>query len=64
MGDAASAYGWLAARGYIDGDRSALASTSNSCLRWLGGNMPPGGKPNDAAARALVAWVAAGAPNN
>jgi hypothetical protein len=61
MGDAASAYAWLSQRGYIAGTQSALASRSNSCLRWFGGNMPPGGASNPQAAEAVIAWVAAGA---
>jgi hypothetical protein len=64
MSDATSTYGWLAQRGYIDGGRSALVSPTNSCLRWFGGNMPPGGKPNDEAASVIVAWVAGGALPN
>jgi len=64
MADAASAYSWLEGRGYIAGPLSPIASTTNSCLRWFGGNMPPGGKPNPHAADELSAWVAAGAPNN
>lgn len=64
MANAASSYAWLQQRGYIAGPRSAIASTSNSCLRWFGGNMPPGGKPNPRAAHDIDAWVAAGAPND
>jgi hypothetical protein len=64
MGDPASAYSWLAQWGYIAGTRSPLVSTTNSCLIWFGGNMPPSGAPNDAARRDLTAWVAAGAPRN
>jgi hypothetical protein len=64
MGDPASAYAWLAQWGYIAGTRSPLVSTTNSCLVWFGGNMPPSGAPNDAALRDLTAWVAAGAPQN
>ncbi|SRR5579883_281016 len=56
-----AAYEWLARRGYISGTDSPLVSTVNSCLRWFGGNMPPGGRPNAEAARDLAAWVAAGA---
>ena len=64
MGDADTAYTWLAQRGYISGRASPIASTRNSCLRWFGGNMPPGGKPNPRAVEDLSAWVASGAPNN
>ncbi len=64
MSDAASAYDWLRQRGYIEGARSALASNANSCLRWFGGNMPPGGQPNPKAAADLTAWVAVGAPED
>ena len=64
MSDATSAYSWLERRGYIAGPQSAIASNRNSCLRWFGGNMPPGGRPDPRAADELSAWVAAGAPNN
>jgi hypothetical protein len=64
MSDAGSSYAWLEQRGYIAGPRSPLVSTSNSCLRWFGGNMPPHGKPNPHAAEDLSAWAASGAPNN
>ncbi len=64
MGDSASAYEWLAARGYIAGAQSRLVSRANSCLLWFGGNMPPFGVPNERAVRDLTAWVAAGAPAN
>jgi hypothetical protein len=63
MPDAPAAYEWLAQRGYIAGPESPLVR-SNSCLRWFGGNMPPRGKANDAAARDLAAWANAGAANN
>jgi hypothetical protein len=64
MSDATSAYSWLEQRGYIAGPQSAIASNRNSCLRWFGGNMPPGGRSDPRAADELSAWVAAGAPNN
>jgi hypothetical protein len=64
MGDADSAYTWLAQRGYIAGMRSPLVSPTNSCLKWFGGNMPPRGKANDSAVRDIEAWVADGARNN
>jgi hypothetical protein len=64
MSDPASAYEWLKQRGYIAGTGSALASNANSCLRWFGGNMPPGGRANPKAAADLTAWVAGGAPQN
>jgi hypothetical protein len=64
MGDATSAYAWLKQRGYIAGPESALASNANSCLRWFGGNMPPGGQPNPKAAADVAAWVAVGAPED
>jgi hypothetical protein len=63
MPDADSTYRWLAQRGYIAGERSALVG-GNSCLRWFGGNMPPKGVPNESAARDLTAWAAAGALDN
>jgi hypothetical protein len=64
MTDAASAYGWLAQRGYIAGTQSPLVSPTNSCLRWFGGNMPPRGAESDEAVRDFTAWVAEGALNN
>lgn len=64
MADAASTYSWLQQRGYISGSRSPLASTTNSCLGWFGGNMPPKGKANPQAAEEISAWVAAGARDN
>ena len=63
MIDAASAYEWLAQRGYIAGVQSAIVG-SNSCLRGFGGNMPPRGPLDAGAIRDLEAWVAAGAANN
>lgn len=57
-------YSWLQGKGYISGTSSALVSTSQSCLSWYGGNMPPSG-PNDAKAVSdMDAWAAAGAANN
>ncbi len=61
---ASSTYSWLQGRGYISGTSSPLVSSSQSCLSWYGGNMPPSG-PNDAKAVAdMNAWAAAGALNN
>ena len=66
MAAPASAYAWLRQRGYIDGERSAIASGANSCLRWFGGNMPPTQKTgrNDQGMLDLRAWVGAGAADN
>jgi hypothetical protein len=64
MADPTSAYGWLKQRGYIAGTDSAIASNANSCLRWFGGNMPPGGQANPKAVADLAAWVAGRAPQN
>ncbi len=66
MGDAHAAFHWLHDRGYINGEKSPLASKSNSCLRLFGGNMPPAqavraGTMNAQTAADLSAWVAAGA---
>jgi hypothetical protein len=66
MRDARSAYSWLRQRGYIAGVQSAIASRSDSCLRWFGGNMPPArNQPEltfgEQATADLTAWVAAGA---
>jgi hypothetical protein len=59
-----SLYSWLSGKGYISGTSSALVDSSQSCLSWYGGNMPPGG-PNDAKAVSdMNAWAAAGAANN
>jgi len=65
MGTALSSYSWLTGKGYIAGTASALADPSQSCLTWLGGNMPPSGPTSNAQAVAdLKAWAAAGAHNN
>jgi hypothetical protein len=61
---ATNLYSWLQGRGYISGSSSALVDSSQSCLSWYGGNMPPSG-PNDAKAVSdMNAWAAAGAANN
>jgi hypothetical protein len=58
-------YSWLNGRGYIGGASSALCDPSQSCLTWLGGNMPPGGSYSlPAAVTACNSWAAAGALNN
>ncbi len=65
MSSASKAYTWLKGKGYISGTSSALADPNQSCLSWLGGNMPPNGpSSNSAATSALSAWAAAGALNN
>ena len=65
MGTATGGYSWLAGKGYITATKAPLADPAQSCLSWLGGNMPPSGATSNAAASsALVAWAAAGAPNN
>jgi hypothetical protein len=61
---ASNLYNWLKGKGYISGTSSALVDSSQSCLSWYGGNMPPSG-PNDAKAVSdMNAWAAAGAANN
>jgi hypothetical protein len=57
-------YLWLRSQGYITGSSPALVSTSQSCLSWYGGNMPPGGGDDAAAVTDMNAWAAAGALNN
>ncbi len=64
MRDAPSAYAWLRQRGYIDGPGSALVSTTNSCLRAFGGNMPPSGQLAPEAGADIRAWALAGATAN
>lgn len=66
QGSSASAlYTWLKGRGYISGSSSALVSTSQSCLSWYGGNMPPSGPSSYGnAVSDMNSWAAAGAPNN
>ena len=64
-GTASGAYTWLKGRGYIRATNAPLADPTQSCLTWLGGNMPPGGAgSNTAATTALTTWAASGAPNN
>ncbi|HEY8072723.1 MAG TPA: hypothetical protein VIF62_01405 [Labilithrix sp.] len=58
---ATKTYSWLNGRGQIPG----VADASQSCLSWLGGNMPPSGpSSNSKASSDLAAWAAAGAANN
>jgi hypothetical protein len=57
-------YLWLRSQGYITGSSPALVSTSQSCLSWYGGNMPPGGGDDATAVTDMNAWAAAGALNN
>lgn len=65
MGSPSAAFIWLKGRGYINGPSSLLIDSSQSCLSWYGGNMPPSG-PNSwsAASTDMAAWVKAGAQNN
>jgi hypothetical protein len=65
MNSAANSYAWLNTQGYIDGTSSPLVNPAQSCLTWYGGDMPPGGSPNNPAAVAdMNAWAAAGALDN
>ncbi len=66
QGSSASAlYTWLQGRGYISGKSSALVDSSQSCLSWYGGNMPPSGPSSYGnAVPDMNAWAAAGALNN
>ena len=65
MGTAAGGYTWLKGKGYITASSAPLADPAQSCLSWLGGNMPPSGPSSNAAATAaLTSWAAAGALNN
>lgn len=64
MASATGAYSWLKSQNYISGTSSTLVSTFFSCLSWYGGNMPPGGRTNQAAVTAMNAWAAAGALDN
>ena len=65
MATAAGAYGWLKARGHINGASSRLVSTSTSRLTWYGGDMPPRGPTTWAQAVAdMNAWAKAGALQN
>ncbi len=61
---AAKLYSWLSGKGYISGTKSALVSSSQSCLSWYGGNMPPSGPSDAKAVSDMNAWAASGAPNN
>lgn len=65
MSSPSAAYSWLKGRGYISGTTSALVDSSQSCLSWYGGNMPPSGPGSvPAATTDMDAWVKAGALNN
>jgi hypothetical protein len=65
MTSASKGYTWLNGKGYISSSNAPLADPSQSCLSWLGGNMPPGGPSSDMTASSkLKSWAAAGAPNN
>jgi hypothetical protein len=62
---ASGAYSWLSGKGQITATNAPIADTSQSCLSWLGGDMPPSGPGSSAAAASdLAAWAAAGAPND
>ncbi len=61
---AKSTFLWLRSQAYITGANPALVSTSESCLSWYGGNMPPGGGDNAAAVADMNAWAAGGALDN
>ncbi|MEO6419091.1 MAG: hypothetical protein ABIP39_06775 [Polyangiaceae bacterium] len=59
------AYTYLSGKGYIKGASSPLVSTSQSCLSWYSGTMPPGGPTSvPAAVTDFNAWAAAGAKND
>jgi hypothetical protein len=65
MSSASKGYTWLTGKGYIRATNAPLADPNQSCLSWLGGNMPPTGPSSNSAASAdLATWAAAGAPNN
>lgn len=61
---AKNTYSWLSGKGYISGTSSALVDSSQSCLSWYGGNMPPSGPSDAKAVSDMNAWAAAGAANN
>jgi polyvinyl alcohol dehydrogenase (cytochrome) len=65
LNTAAVAYDSLSRAGQIDGVNSSLAKRGLSRLTIFGGDMPPNG-PTTApdAEQAIIAWVAAGAPND
>jgi hypothetical protein len=66
--DKTTCYNGFVSAGYITpsaGASSPLADPQQSCLTWLGGNMPPGGNgSNTAATTDLTAWANAGAKND
>jgi hypothetical protein len=65
MSSASSAYSWLQGRQQIDGTSSPpIVSTSQSCLSWFTGNMPPNGPSDQNAVNDMNAWAAAGGQNN
>jgi hypothetical protein len=61
---AKGAYSWLHGQGYISGATSTLVIKGKSCLKWFGGDMPPGCGAGEQAVSDMNAWVAAGASNN
>jgi polyvinyl alcohol dehydrogenase (cytochrome) len=65
LNTASVAYNSLVQVGQINGVGSPIAKRGLSRLSWMGGDMPPAGPTsNPDAEQAIVAWVAAGAPNN
>ena len=61
----ANLYSWLKNKGYINGTKSALVDSSQSCLSWYGGNMPTNGPSSwSQAVTDMNSWAAAGALNN
>jgi hypothetical protein len=61
MHSASGSYSYMQQRGQIPG----IGDPAQSCLTWLGGNMPPGGPSSTGTAAAdFEAWKAAGALNN
>lgn len=60
----AKAYSYLAGKGYITAGTKPALISSQSCLSWYGGTMPPGGPSSAAAVKDFDAWAAAGSKNN
>jgi hypothetical protein len=63
----ASSFSWLNSSSlmYLDPTDPLLLDTTQSCLSWFGGNMPPAGPTTNATAvKDFTAWAKAGAKNN
>jgi len=64
MVDPPASFRWLEEHAYV-GDGAPLLTSTQSCLTWFGGNMPPGSPVQSAeAVNEMNLWVSSGALNN